>query len=422
MNKPSAGRHEGRKYRDALQAIEVLEAVGHAARLAGGCVRDRLLGIDPADFDVATDALPETVISIFKQRGLRAIPTGIEHGTVTLVMPHGPVEVTTLRRDLATDGRYAEVAFGRSFEEDAARRDFTINAMFEDRNGRLYDYYSGRQDLDDGILRFVGEATSRIREDYLRILRFFRFQARFGYAPAPGTLAAIAASESGLTRISQERITSELLKTISAPNAILALQAMDDCRVLHRVLPELAARGLPTLAQIAALRSAFQDDNIPASLVLAYLLLQGEKPQLTAEQLLTLGRHLRLPNRETDKIAFARSALERVPSLSTRCEQLDFVDSCEKVAAAPGAFEAYFSPLLAALGISVKAISETELLYGHRRRTRLPIDGRRLQAELGLPAGPDLGQLLELLRREFREGLWETAEQGIERARHISRS
>ena len=336
-------------------------------------------------------------------------------------MPTGPVEVTTLRRDVATDGRYARVVFGQSFEEDAARRDFTINALFEDRCGQIYDYHGGRQDLTAGILRFVGEAATRIREDYLRILRFFRFQARFGYSPAQGTLAAIEAHAPQLNRISQERITGELLKTVSARAALIALEAMFQCKVTAYVLPELAIRRLPEAQSYAALRHAFGRNNPPATLALAFFLLQGGQPRLTTAELHALGLRLRLPNREAAKLAFAGDALSQLPRLQSRSEILGFIDTCEKAASEPGAFESLFAPLLNALGLDTSRISETELLFGHLRRARLPLDGRRLQLELGLSSGAELGRILEHLRREYRDGIWETPEQGLIRAVELAK-
>jgi tRNA nucleotidyltransferase/poly(A) polymerase len=409
-------------YRDAVKAMAVLEEAAHAARLAGGCVRDRLLGLPPADYDIATDAPPDTVMRVFKSAGLRTVPTGIDHGTVTLVMPAGPVEITTLRTDLATDGRRAQVAFGSSFEQDAARRDFTINALFEDRAGTLYDFFGGRADLAAGILRFVGDAAARIHEDYLRILRFFRFQARFGYAPAPGTLEAIAASKDGLARISQERITSELLKTTCAPRAMTALRAMSGCGVLALVLPELAQRQLAPDSAYDSLRAAFGGMNPPPAAALAFFLLYGAGARPTASELGALARRLRLPTREAAKIAFVGDALERMPALALAglADRLDFVDACEKAAGGPGAFEEFFAPLLMALGCDVEPVAQAELLHGHRRRAALPVDGRRLQAELGLVPGPELGRLLELLRREFRDGRWTSADEALARARQLA--
>lgn len=410
-----------RLYGEALRAIELLEGDGYAARLAGGCVRDRLLGIPPADFDVATSALPQQVIELFKTAGLRTVPTGIDHGTVTLVMPSGPIEITTLRSDVKTDGRFAEVAFGCSFEEDAARRDFTINALFEDRQGQIYDFFGGQQDLELGILRFVGEADRRICEDYLRILRLFRFQARFGYQAAPGTMDAIIANHQGLSRISQERITAELLKTVAAPHAAIAWQAMRDCGILALVLPEFAHHNLPIAADVKQFRTRYGDKPPAPWLCLAYFLLFAASPVSSRSQLRTLGQRLRLPKRDIEKLAFAADAYHRVPAIASQPRHviMDFVDDCEKSAGAVGAFSDDFAPLLTALGVDVTFIEKLELLYGHIRRTRLPVDGQLLQAQLGIRPGAELGLILETLRCEFRDGLWETSQQALARARQL---
>lgn len=413
-----------RLYNEALRVLEVLELAGFAARLAGGCVRDRLLGIAPADFDVATNALPQQVMQVFKTAGLRTVPTGLEHGTVTLVMPSGPVEITTLRTDVKTDGRHAEVAFGSSFEEDAARRDFTINALFEDRQGQIYDFFGGRDDLKQGLLRFVGDPERRIREDYLRILRFFRFQARFGYQSAPGTLEAIIAHRQGLARISQERITSELLKTVVATEAVMAWREMQKCQILEIILPEFAQLDAPSPADLSQLRRSFSNGQPPADLCLAYFLLNGQRTTAEAVNLRHLAQRMRLPNRDAEKLAFAAEALQRVPTLSgsPRHAVLNFIDECEKAGGAAGAFTIYFRPLLNALGVDVGFIEHIELLYGHLRRARLPVDGLALQKNLGIPPGAELGRILELLRCEFRDGLWHTAEAGLARAHVLHQS
>ncbi len=169
----------GDAFAEAAPALARLFAALPQARLVGGCVRDALAGYPVADFDLATPDPPDAVMAALKTAGLRAIPTGLDHGTVTAVVDGRGFEVTTLRRDVATDGRHAQVAWTADWQEDAARRDFTINAMSMAANGTLYDYFGGQADLAAGRVRFVGDAAARVAEDYLRILRFFRFQARY---------------------------------------------------------------------------------------------------------------------------------------------------------------------------------------------------------------------------------------------------
>ena len=188
------------------RVLKALDGVGEETRIAGGAVRDLALGLTPGDFDLATTATPEAVMARARAAGFRVVPTGLAHGTVTVIVDGRPFEVTTLREDIATDGRHAVVKFGRDFRADALRRDFTINALSLDAKGRVHDYCDGLADLAARRVRFIGDASQRIREDYLRILRFFRFSARYGEGPldAEGFAAAIAERD-GLSVLSRER-------------------------------------------------------------------------------------------------------------------------------------------------------------------------------------------------------------------------
>lgn len=211
----------------------VLSAAGEESRLVGGCVRDTLIGADPKDMDMATTALPDVVQRLCEQVGLRVIPTGLQHGTVTVVHDGVPYEVTTLRDDIETDGRHARVEFVKDWKTDAARRDFTFNAMSIDGRGELHDYYGGYDDLMAGRVRFVGTAAGRIQEDYLRILRYFRFRARFGADVDSATFTAIERNAVGLRRISVERIWSEFKKIIVHPEGYGQLLLMGELGVLE---------------------------------------------------------------------------------------------------------------------------------------------------------------------------------------------
>nr|WP_253270342.1 CCA tRNA nucleotidyltransferase [Paracoccus sanguinis] len=209
------------------------------ALVVGGAVRNALLGEPVEDIDLATDARPERVIALAEAAGLKAVPTGIAHGTVTLVADGRGFEVTTFRRDVETDGRRAVVAFSDRLEEDAARRDFTINALYAGADGAVIDPVGGLPDLAARRLRFVGDADRRIAEDYLRILRFFRFHARYGRPGGadPAALAACARGAAGLARISRERIGAELRKLLDAPDPREAVRLMDETGVLAVILP-----------------------------------------------------------------------------------------------------------------------------------------------------------------------------------------
>lgn len=233
--------------------LAALSGGGAQALLVGGCVRNALLGAPVADIDIATDAIPERVIEIAGQNGIRAVPTGIEHGTVTLVQGGIAHEVTTFRRDIETDGRRATVVYSTRVEDDAARRDFTMNALYATPEGLVIDPLGGLPDLRAGRVRFIGSARDRIREDYLRSLRFFRFHAWYG-DPTGGTdpvaLAAIADNLDGLDGLSRERVGAEIAKLMAAVDPAPAVAAMRACGVLNRVLPGADDRALAPLVQL----------------------------------------------------------------------------------------------------------------------------------------------------------------------------
>ena len=219
--------------------MDALEAAGGEGRFVGGCVRDALIGRPVADIDIATPMTPQAVVDAVTRAGLKAVPTGIEHGTVTVVSSGRPYEVTTLRRDVTTDGRRATVAFTEDWAEDAARRDFRLNALYADCTGKVFDPTGeGVADAEAGRIVFVGEPEQRIREDYLRILRFFRFRAWFGRGEPDGAaLAACSALKDGIAQLSAERISAELIKLLSAPDPRAAVHLMADTGVLFEVLP-----------------------------------------------------------------------------------------------------------------------------------------------------------------------------------------
>jgi poly(A) polymerase len=228
------------------------------ARVVGGAVRDALAARPVADFDLATPDTPEAVTEALKQAGVKTVPTGLSHGTVTAVVDGRGFEVTTLRRDVETDGRHAVVAFTTDWRQDASRRDFTINAMSMTRDGTVFDYFAGTADLAAGRIRFVGDPATRIAEDYLRILRFFRFHARFGRMPPdPETLAALQSGIPGLARLSIERVWHELRRILAAPDPVPAVELMQHLGIWNAVMPEaLAVSRLPGLPADPILRLA----------------------------------------------------------------------------------------------------------------------------------------------------------------------
>ena len=270
-----------------------LEAAGHRALLVGGCVRNALLREAVGDIDIATDASPETVSGLAESVGFKAVPTGIDHGTVTIVAEGRAHEVTTFRRDVETDGRRAVVAFSTEIRDDAQRRDFTMNALYANRHGTVIDPLDGLPDLLARRVRFVGDAETRIREDYLRILRFFRFHACYG-DPDGGldreALAACAALSAGLETISRERIHAELRKLLGACDPAPSVAAMSQAGILTRILPGADPRALAPLVHL--------DADHPPRWLRRLAVLGGD----TAD--------LRLSKVETRDLAALRAALE----------------------------------------------------------------------------------------------------------------
>ncbi|WP_147303685.1 CCA tRNA nucleotidyltransferase [Parvularcula marina] len=215
------------------------------SRYVGGCVRDSLLGFPPGhqgrtDIDIATTLLPEDVMEVLSEADIRHIPTGIEHGTITAVIDRIPYEITTLRADVATDGRRAVVAFTEDWEEDAGRRDFTINALYLSKDGTIHDYHGGQDDLTEGRVRFIGDAEARIREDYLRILRFLRFSTRFARDLDEDGWAACVKLKDGIDHLSRERIWNEISRLFHAKRSPLALRKAAKASVLSHICPSRA--------------------------------------------------------------------------------------------------------------------------------------------------------------------------------------
>ena len=238
----------------AARVLALLNGDGEEARVVGGAVRNALLNIPPGDLDIATTALPDEVARRAKAAGIKCVPTGIEHGTVTLVVDAEPFEVTTLREDTETFGRKAKVAFGRDWVRDAERRDFTINGLSVDADGVVHDHVGGLADIAARRVRFIGDAGQRIAEDYLRILRFFRMNAVYGVgAPDRAGYLACIGGRAGLASLSAERVRMEMLKIMVAEGALVAVTAMADAGLLQAIFGGVTYTG-PMAAMISAER------------------------------------------------------------------------------------------------------------------------------------------------------------------------
>ena len=289
-----------RRRRGMKALLAALEAEHGMTRYVGGAIRDELLGHEVNDFDLATRLRPEQVVERLQAAGIKAVPTGFDHGTVTAVSSGQPVEITTLRRDVTTDGRRATIEYSDDWREDAARRDFTINAISADPiSGELFDYFGGLGDLEARRVRFIGDPLARIAEDHLRILRFFRFHARFGAGePDHDALEACAARANDLMALSRERIADELLKLLGLAEPSATIAIMLDRAILSPVLPEIDPAAVGSLRRLIAAES---DAGIePAALRRLSALLPPDP--LAAEKIAV---RLRISNKARKRLACA---------------------------------------------------------------------------------------------------------------------
>ena len=280
---------------EIARLLALLDRDGEEARAVGGAVRNALLRLPVTEIDVATTALPEVVVRRVEAAGWKAVPTGIEHGTITVIIDGRPFEVTTLRRDIETYGRKAKVAFGRDWAEDAQRRDFTINALSASADGKVYDYTGGIPDIVARCVRFIGDARQRIAEDYLRILRFFRFHAWYGHGglDAAGLHACIL-GRAGLEMLSRERVRMELLKLLVAPHATPTLAVMAETGILGTVLG-----GVPLLASFENMAKVEAAAGVEVDAVRRL----GALGVFLKEDAERLGQRLRLANAEAERLS-----------------------------------------------------------------------------------------------------------------------
>ena len=292
-----------RKRRGMTRVLNALGAEEGLTRYVGGAVRDDLLGLPVSDIDLATRIKPDEVMARLQKARIKAVPTGIDHGTITAVSDGRAVEITTLRRDVSTDGRRATIAFTDDWQEDAARRDFTINALSADPiSGELFDYFGGLADLEHRHIRFIGDPLQRIAEDHLRILRFFRFHARFDAGePDPAALDACTARANDLMALSRERIADELLKLLGVANPAPTVGVMLQRNILKPVLPEIEPE---RLSDLEALLAAEQEAGIAPDPLRRLAALLPRDPALAED----IAARLRLSNKARKRLACAASS------------------------------------------------------------------------------------------------------------------
>jgi poly(A) polymerase len=376
--------------RGGLQRVVAALRDGNGGpRLVGGAVRDGLLRLPVSDIDLATPLLPGEVIDRLEAVCIKAVPTGIDHGTVTAVTDDGHIEITTLRRDVATDGRRATVAFATEWREDAERRDFTINALYADPvSGQIFDYFAGLTDLDSGLVRFIGDADQRIREDYLRILRFFRFHARYGAgAVDEASLAACARGAHGLTALSRERIAMELTKLLLHPDPVQAISLMQANGIFAPFFPELEPNATEQLSRLVGREQAHKiAPSLPGRLL---CLLPVDLT--TADR---VAARLKLSNRLRESLAERLKAEQPRPPVIRAIAYRHGIDCARDVA------------MLRADDDDLKAC--LALLEGWEVPT-FDLKGGELIA-MGLDAGPLVARTLQAVERQWiAEGFPKTA-------------
>lgn len=358
------------------KVLAALQAEGAQVRFVGGCVRDALLEKPAKDLDIATPDRPEAVMALLEKAGLGVVPTGLAHGTVTAIADHQPFEITTLREDVESHGRRATVAFTADWRADAARRDLTFNALSCDPEGRVYDYFGGLADLREGRVRFVGRASERIGEDYLRLLRFFRFYAYYGRGPLdPEALDAASEAAPKLVQLSGERVREELLRLLGAPDPLPTLLVMRKRAILAQELPQ--AGDLDRLAGLLALPV----DSDPLLRLAAWLYDGLETAQGVKQRLkLSKAQAARLERMLDPDLTVSRldgPALRRMAYLEGRETVMDLL-------------------LLKAAehkDLRAEALSSYEALAS-AALPDFPLQGRDL-TELGFKPGPKIGQRLK---------------------------
>ncbi len=376
--------------------LTCLEQPGAESRVIGGAVRNALLGLPAHDVDIATTVLPEAVMRQAAAAGFHPVPTGIGHGTVTVVVSGTPFEVTTLRQDIDTDGRHAVVRFGRDFELDALRRDFTINALSVDRAGTVFDYTGGIADLGERRIRFIGDPARRIAEDYLRILRFFRFHAQYGRgALDEAGLAACLAAKEGLTRLSRERIRQETLKLLVAPGAVPAVAALLEGGLGDVVFGAKTCFAL--FRRLVTAEASLGLDTAPMLRLRALLAMrEGDVPRLQ--------ERLRLSNGEAEFLRLLAAGEPRLHPGLSRHERLEALYGLVRVAGenaralyAGRALLAWAAGAEEAPGEGLRElVGDVPLMHV----PVFPVSGRELLAA-GMPHGPLIGEALERIEKAW---------------------
>jgi poly(A) polymerase len=369
----------------SAEVLSVIAALGGEGRFVGGAVRNSLMGREVADVDIATPLAPDEVVRRLQAASIRAVPTGIEHGTVTAVAGGKAFEVTTLRRDVATDGRRATVVFTTDWREDSERRDFTLNALYAAADGELFDYHNGLEDLRAGRIRFIGDASERIREDYLRILRLFRFHAWYGKGELDAdALRAAAAAKDGLKQLSGERVAKEMLKLLEAEDPVPSLRVMAASGILGEVLS--GSLNFARLERVAAIDA--DCFFAPDPLVRLAALLPADVSAAAA-----VAERWKLSNAQADRLADIAGAREKIVSYLSIKEVRKLLYRLGPQAFKDRVFLKWAEDLKQVTTMQWRAL----LALGDAWvRPEFPVNGRQVMLA-GVPHGPLVGEILEEL-------------------------
>jgi poly(A) polymerase len=365
----------------APETRKLMAALGEG-RFVGGAVRNALCGWRVNDIDIAVPMPPEETRKRLEIAAIKAVPTGFEHGTVTAIVNGRPFEVTSLRRDVATDGRHAVVTYTDDWEEDSARRDFTMNALYATADGEIFDYHGGVEDLIAGRVRFVGDAAARIREDYLRILRLFRFQAWYGKGEMDAdALQAVALTKAGLTQLSGERIANEFLRLVECQNPMPSLRLMAACGVLSELLPH--ALQLPRLENLVLIDA--ENQFAPDAILRLVALLPGDANAARA-----VGERLKLSSADRARLEGLAAAGEKIAAHLSAAEVRR---TLYRIGAARFRDRVLLSWAASPRGASAIQWRMLLSIADSWERPRFPLTGREAMAA-GLAEGPEVGRVL----------------------------
>jgi poly(A) polymerase len=367
---------------ETRRVMEVLTKDGGAARFVGGVVRNALAGQPVSDIDLATPLLPNEVTRRLEAAGLGAVPTGIEHGTITAIAGGKPFEITTLRRDVSTDGRRATVAFSTDWKEDAGRRDFTINALYAAADGEVFDYFGGLADLNTGHVRFIGDPVARIREDYLRILRLFRFHAWYGRGEIDAdALRAAVGERAGLSILSGERIQKEFLRLLEAPDPVPVLRAMAAAQILGELVPgDLKFDRLARLAEIDRSNFFTADGMLRLSALLPS----------DVETVRSLVERMKLSNADRERLEDLAAAREKIVSYLSIREVRKLLYRLGRDCFRDRVLLRWAEDPKDSNAIQWRALLAMADAW---ERPRFPLSGREVMAA-GVPEGPLVGRVL----------------------------